>query len=65
MDIKDVSKIHQLLTTPISGSADLDVVEHDFNQLSQKLMAKRLNALNFVCNNLNLDIQPDPEQKDP
>jgi hypothetical protein len=59
-DHKNVSKIHRLLIAPIADDGD-----EGLSQLVKKLTACRLAALQFVCNSLELDVQPDPARLNP
>jgi hypothetical protein len=59
-DRKNILKIHQLLCAAITDNGD-----EGLSQLVKKLTACRFAALQFVCNSLELDVQPDPERLHP
>jgi hypothetical protein len=60
-DHKNVSKIHNLLTAPITA----DNSDEGLSQLVKKLTACRFVSLQFVCNSLELDVRPDPKRLNP
>jgi hypothetical protein len=73
-DRKEVSKIHRLLTTAVEtedmveeqdDAEEPDDLEEQFAPLLKKLSKSRLVALRFVCDDLDLEVQPDPKRKNP
>jgi hypothetical protein len=65
-EVKDVLRIHRLLFAPVQVEDEDDGgIEQCFSTLRKKLTERRLVALRFVCDDLDLDVQPDPERQNP
>jgi hypothetical protein len=65
-EVKDVLRIHRLLFGPVQVEDEDDGgIEQCFSTLRKKLTERRLVALRFVCDDLDLDVQPDPERQNP